>query len=155
MQIHYGQDTDGDGIANRYVIADVINRSCLTLGNDDCWNHISGVRIALLLQSDMDSIVTQPQTYSFDGLRFTAPDKRLRREYVTLISLKNRRSLRKSRSKATRGLISGDSREVGEAHDTVFAKEMGRPVVFPCRGGSVPSWTEGNSVRVPCRLAII
>ncbi len=78
MQILYGEDLDGDGIANRYVTADIANMA-----------NVSSVRISLLLRS-MDNVTDAPQTYTYNGVETTAEDRRLRRIFTTTVKLRNR-----------------------------------------------------------------
>jgi type IV pilus assembly protein PilW len=92
MQIYYGEDTDDDGTVNRYVLPEVIDAACIQDGNADCWRGIASVRISLLLRTVEDSITKSPQTYTFNGASVTANDRRLRREFLTIISLRNHRS---------------------------------------------------------------
>jgi hypothetical protein len=61
---------------------------------------------------------------------------------------------RKSRSKAARGLISGEMRCVALLHETVFASAIGSSPAMPCRGGSVPSSMLANRVPWPICRAI-
>lgn len=82
MQILYGEDTDADGTANRYVPASSVT---------DMHNVVS-VRISLLVQSISDFITTRPQPYTFPvigGTATTPTDKRLRHSFTTTISLRN------------------------------------------------------------------
>ncbi len=82
MQILYGEDTDADGTANRYVPASSVT---------DMHNVVS-VRISLLVQSISDFITTRPQSYTFPvigGTATTPTDRRLRHSFTTTISLRN------------------------------------------------------------------
>ncbi len=80
MQVLYGVDTDGDGLANQFVRAnDVTN-----------WDSVVSIRASLLLRSLEDSITTTPQTYVFNGSTVTPADSRLRRVFTTTISIRNR-----------------------------------------------------------------
>ncbi len=89
MQIYYGEDTDSDGVANRYVIADVINAPCAA--NSNCWLRVTSVRISLLLRTFEDNITLAPQTYDYDGATVTATDGRLRRVFTFIVALRNHR----------------------------------------------------------------
>jgi type IV pilus assembly protein PilW len=91
LQITYGVDTDADGVANQYVSPATINALCTAAGNNTCWRSVSSVRIALLLRSAEDNVVLQPQNYRFNGSSFAASDKRLRREFLTIVALRNYR----------------------------------------------------------------
>lgn len=79
MQILYGEDTDSDGVANRYVTANNVA---------DMANVVS-VRIRLLLRTE-DNIASQAQTYTYNGQTYTATDLRLRRVFTTTVKLRNR-----------------------------------------------------------------
>jgi len=92
MQVFYGEDTDGDGVANRYVTADVINAPCVALINANCWLVATSVRIFLLLRTFDDNITLAPQTYIYNGATVTATDRRLRRVFTASVSLRNFRN---------------------------------------------------------------
>jgi type IV pilus assembly protein PilW len=92
MQIYYGEDTDDDGNANRYVRPAVIAAACTADKNSQCWRGIASVRISLLLRTIKDAVTQSPQTYTFDGTSTTATDNYLRREYISVIALRNHRS---------------------------------------------------------------
>jgi type IV pilus assembly protein PilW len=79
MQVLYGEDTNSDGIANRYVNADDVG---------DMANVVS-VRVSLLLRTD-DNISSSFQTYTYDGASVTATDHRMRRVFNTTIKVRNR-----------------------------------------------------------------
>lgn len=80
LQIEYGVDTDGDRAADVYQTADLVVD----------WENVVSVRISLLMQSTEDNIVSQPQTYTFNGATITPTDRRLRKTYSTVIALRNR-----------------------------------------------------------------
>lgn len=81
MQIVYGEDTDGDLTANRYVTADQVG---------DMGNVVS-VRISLLMSTVEDNIATSPQPYSFNGSQPVTPtDRKLRSVFTTVINIRNR-----------------------------------------------------------------
>lgn len=79
MQVLYGEDTDNDDVANRYVTADNV----VDMAN------VSSLRISLLLRTD-DAIASAAQTYAYDGANVTAADLRIRRVFTTTIKLRNR-----------------------------------------------------------------
>ena len=81
MQLRYGEDLDGDGVANRYVDA---NAAGIDMSN------IVSVRLALLLRTIDDNIASQTQNYTYNGTTVTAADKRLRRSFYSIIKLRNR-----------------------------------------------------------------
>jgi type IV pilus assembly protein PilW len=91
MQILYGLDTDANGVANQYVSPATILAVCNTEGNNNCWRRVSSVRVALLLKSEAENVVTKPQTYRFNGASITAIDRRIRREFLTIVALRNYR----------------------------------------------------------------
>lgn len=79
MQIQYGEDTSGDGIANRYVDANFADMS-----------KVVSVRFGLLVETIEDNIATQPQDYSYMDQTKTPNDKRLRRAFYKVTKLRNR-----------------------------------------------------------------
>ncbi len=79
MQVSYGEDTDNDGIANRYVGAD----------NVVAMVNVASVRISLLLRT-ADNIASSAQTYTYDGVDVVAGDLRIRRVFTTTVKLRNR-----------------------------------------------------------------
>lgn len=93
MQVLYGVDTDGDKIPNAFVPADVV------YANKD-WGNVVSLRIALVTQSDDNSVDTTPATAAtytvLDssatyGVTLTAPkDRRLRRVFQETISIRNK-----------------------------------------------------------------
>lgn len=82
MQILYGINTDDD--AGRAV------DDYVTAAGVSDWAQVVSIRLALLLRSPEDNLARQPQVYRFDGAEQTATDKRLRQEFETTITLRNR-----------------------------------------------------------------
>ena len=82
MQIWYGEDTTGDGTADRYLTA-------ASAGVLD-FERVVSVRVHLLLRSYADNIVDSPQTYTYDGNSVTAGDRRLRQAYTTTVTIRSR-----------------------------------------------------------------
>lgn len=80
MQIEYGEDTDSDGVPNRYVAAPSVTDMA----------EVIAVRISLLIRSFQDGVTDSPQTYTFNGATVTAGDNRLRQVFTSTISLRNR-----------------------------------------------------------------
>jgi type IV pilus assembly protein PilW len=82
MQITYGEDTDGDLQADRYVVADAVVD----------WQEVTSVRLGLLLASvDEPGAFTDDTTYNVNGSWFDpADDRRLRKVFSTTIALRNR-----------------------------------------------------------------
>lgn len=93
MQVLYGVDTDGDKIPNVFVPADVV------YANND-WGNVVSLRIAVVTQSDDNSVDKTPATAAtytlLDasaayGVTLTAPkDRRLRRVFQETISIRNK-----------------------------------------------------------------
>jgi type IV pilus assembly protein PilW len=82
MQIQYGEDTDGDKVANRYVAAG-------TAGLD--MSRVVSIRISLLLQTLDNNLTDVSQPIVYNGVQVipAAGDLRLRRVYTTTITLRN------------------------------------------------------------------
>lgn len=81
MQLEYGEDTDADFTANRFVNATAITN----------WDNIVSVRVNLLLRSDDAHLTTSPQPYTFNSTTPTTPsDRRLRRVFSNTVTLRNR-----------------------------------------------------------------
>jgi type IV pilus assembly protein PilW len=79
MQVLYGEDTNGDGIANRYV----------TAANLVSWNNVVSLRVSLLVNSVMPGL-PQPASVCLGCLTFNPPaDRRLRAEFTTTVGLRN------------------------------------------------------------------
>lgn len=89
LQVFFGEDTDSDGIANRYVSADVINEPCSSGTNPGCWQRVPSARISLLTRTLDDNITQAPQSYSYNGATVTATDRRLRRVFTAVVALRN------------------------------------------------------------------
>ena len=80
LQILFGEDTDGDLTANRYVTADQVSNMA----------SVVSVRLSLLLSSD-DNTAQSPEPYTFNGVGPVTPtDRRLRTVFTTVVSLRNR-----------------------------------------------------------------
>ncbi|KZX79061.1 hypothetical protein A3715_09590 [Oleiphilus sp. HI0009] len=79
MQVLYGEDTNDDGTANRYVAADDV---------DDFLNVVA-VRTRILTASE-DRTVAENQTYNFNGTATTAADLRFYVPYETTNTIRNR-----------------------------------------------------------------
>lgn len=82
LQILYGEDTDSDRVANRYVVAD-------NVGN---WANVVSVRLSLLMVSLEDNLTASTQTFQFNGAQVQAPDpdRRLRYVLTSTVTLRNR-----------------------------------------------------------------
>jgi type IV pilus assembly protein PilW len=79
LQVQYGEDLDGDGLANRYVPANAVGDMA----------SVVSVRISLLLRTE-DNIASTPQTYVYDGETIDADDRRMRRVFTNTVKLRNR-----------------------------------------------------------------
>lgn len=82
MVILYGEDTDADGVANRYVRANSVTNM----------DNVVSVRISLLLRTELDSLSPTPVQYTFNQQTITPTDNRLRRVYTNTVMLRNRGS---------------------------------------------------------------
>lgn len=80
MQVLYGEDTDGNGVANRYV----------TRANVSNIDNVVTIRISLLLRTMEDNIADTPVSYTYNGATVNPGDRRLRRIATTTIALRNR-----------------------------------------------------------------
>ena len=78
LQLLYGEDLDGDVSADRYLPAN---------SGIDMANLVS-VRVHLLVRSK-DEVNHLNTLYRFMGNEITAEDRRLRREFITIIQLRN------------------------------------------------------------------
>ncbi len=82
LQVLYGEDLNGDGLANRYVPANGV--AAMTA--------VVSVRISLLLRTQ-DNIASTPQTYVYNGETVDADDRRMRRVFTSTVKLRNRGTL--------------------------------------------------------------
>ncbi len=83
MQILYGEDNSSQfSSPNRYLTVDDV-------GN---LNNVRSVRISLLLRTQENNLVDDPQPYTFNGTTVTPPsdDRRLRRVFTTTVMLRNK-----------------------------------------------------------------
>jgi type IV pilus assembly protein PilW len=80
VSLYFGEDTDGDRAANRYVTADAI-------GN---WGNVVSVKAQLLLTTVRDNVTTSPQPYNFAGVATTPTDRRMRSVLSSVITVRNR-----------------------------------------------------------------
>lgn len=80
LQLLYGEDMDGDGTANRVVLANEVQN----------WAGVISVQINLILRSQDDNIVPSAQTYTFMGQEETAQDRRIRRPFSTTVAIRGR-----------------------------------------------------------------
>lgn len=81
FQVLYGEDTDGDSVANYYVPASSVADM----------NDVISVRFAVVVRSQDDRLTEGVnQTYNLLGNNITAPDTRLRQVYTTTVTVRNR-----------------------------------------------------------------
>jgi len=80
MVVLYGEDTNSDGTANRYVRADSVTDM----------NEVVSIRLNLLVQSLENNVTDRATPYVFNGQTITPNDRKLRRVYSTTIVLRNR-----------------------------------------------------------------
>lgn len=93
MQILYGYDNDDDNNVDQYISASTVNAHCVVpIVNNNCWRSITSVRISLLLRTE-DNVTQAGNIYYFYGApRNAVNDHRLRREFMTVVSLRNHRA---------------------------------------------------------------
>ncbi|MFN2301842.1 MAG: PilW family protein, partial [Gammaproteobacteria bacterium] len=85
LQIEYGIDTNGDGVASRYVSAPTADQFAL----------VTSVRIHLLSRAlRPDPNYTNPKTYVLGDLSFTPNDNFYRRAATTTVVVRNPTNLR-------------------------------------------------------------
>lgn len=82
MHITYGIDTNKDNAADTYQTAQEVNAS-------NNWNNIISVQINLLIATT-ENVSDKPFSYTFNGTTYTSTDKKLRREWLSFITLRNR-----------------------------------------------------------------
>jgi type IV pilus assembly protein PilW len=82
MKISYGVDTNEDKTADRYQTATEIEAA-------NNWNKIISVKVNLLFAT-VENIATEIQLYEFNGAQYTPTDRKLRREWETFITIRNR-----------------------------------------------------------------
>ncbi len=79
MHVFFGEDTDGDEIADTYHSSDKVTSL----------QNIKSIRLWLLLRSD-EEILTEEQTYTLNGVATKATDLRMRQVYSSTIALRNK-----------------------------------------------------------------
>ena len=80
MTITYGIDDDGDGFADAY-------RNATAVAN---WSRVASVNVQLRIVSSEDGLADVAQPYrGFDGVAVIPSDRRLRRNYSTVVALRN------------------------------------------------------------------
>jgi type IV pilus assembly protein PilW len=76
----YGEDTDADGVPNRYVTADAVG----------VWANVVAVRVQLLMQTVQNNMAASAQPYTFNGVTTVPADHRIRILLNSTISVRNR-----------------------------------------------------------------
>lgn len=80
MQIEYGVDTNQDNTADTFQSASQVN-------NANNWGNVISIKMNLLLAT-LENVSPQVVSYEFNGTTYT--DRRLRREWQTYITIRNR-----------------------------------------------------------------
>ncbi|WP_198411400.1 PilW family protein [Marinimicrobium alkaliphilum] len=80
MRLRYGEDTSGNGVPDTYRRHNVVSD----------WSRVGAVRIELLVRSETDGVLEEPQPYVFDGADVTPTDRRLRHVFINTIAVRNR-----------------------------------------------------------------
>jgi type IV pilus assembly protein PilW len=80
MALLFGEDTDGDKAANRYVAADTVAT----------WSNVVSIKAQLLLATVRDNVAVAPQPYNFGGVDYTPTDRRVRSVQSAVITVRNR-----------------------------------------------------------------
>lgn len=83
LHAYFGIDTDNDGSANAYQRASNVQSS-------NNWAHVVSIRVNTLLNS-VEPSTFQSTTYTFDGNTQTASDLLIRREWETIVNMRNYR----------------------------------------------------------------
>lgn len=78
IQLIYGEDTDNDDVANRYVDASDVSD----------WSKVTSVRIQVLMRS-ISAVTTEPVDFRYAGSSYTPTDRFLRKEFATTIDIRN------------------------------------------------------------------
>ncbi|MFT3962813.1 PilW family protein [Propionivibrio sp.] len=78
MQLTYGIDNNGDQSVNEFT------------ATPSDWSQVIAVKIAILAVTPNDNISAAPQTYEFNGTSITATDRRVRKVFTELVTLRNR-----------------------------------------------------------------
>ncbi len=82
MRVRYGVDSNSDKTADTYQTATEVN-------NGNNWNNVISFKINLLFAT-VENVQNKPQSYLFDGQTLTPTDRKLRREWETFITIRNR-----------------------------------------------------------------
>lgn len=82
MRVSYGVDTNGDNTVDSYQTATQVN-------NANNWNNVISIQINLLFATT-ENVNDKVQPYTFNGVTTTPTDRKLRRQWDTFITLRNR-----------------------------------------------------------------
>lgn len=81
LQIEYGEDTDGDKVANVWRTANAVAD----------WTQVVAAKIYLLMVSPETNVTTKPQPYTFYNTAYSGPtDRRFRSVFSMVVNLRNR-----------------------------------------------------------------
>lgn len=83
MQVTYGIDTAGDDVVDAYQTANTVDSA-------SNWNNVISAEISLLVETQEDHLTTDNLTYTYNGATVTSADKRIRRVFTTVVSIRNR-----------------------------------------------------------------
>ena len=92
MQVLFGEDVNGDRLADRYVTADQVHNSESVAADRD-HKQISSLKVALLVRSpsEVKPTTSGGTTYNLLGADITAPDdRRLRYVFNSTVKLRNK-----------------------------------------------------------------
>jgi type IV pilus assembly protein PilW len=79
MQVLFGVDINGDGVANRYTLASSVTN----------WTTVMSIRLHLLARS-LTQVTSEPVDFRFVGTTYSPSDKYLRKEFITTVKVRNR-----------------------------------------------------------------
>lgn len=80
IDLLFGEDQDGDYVANRYVQA----------GNVADFNTVVSVRVTLLASTIEDNVAMSPMNYTFKGTNVVPTDNKFHVVFTTTVNLRNR-----------------------------------------------------------------
>jgi type IV pilus assembly protein PilW len=93
MQLLYGVDTTAtaDGTVDTYVTAADVATTAPGANDQERWARVLSVQIDLLAVSKPDQqVVTEPQSYFYNGATVTPTDRLMRKAFTTTVSVRNR-----------------------------------------------------------------
>lgn len=97
LQVTFGIDTDNDGEINfldpdgdddPYLTATQVN--ALSGTPSERWARVVSVRISLLMRTVEDNVLPESQTYTYNGGSTTPADRRLRKVFTHVVTMRNR-----------------------------------------------------------------